>query len=265
MLLILPYILYAIVGMLSGVLAGLLGISGGLITVPCLFIIFKFTGLPQEFLMHMAIGTSLAAMVFNSFSSALYHHKKGSVLWTTAKKMLGGIIIGSIIGALIAHVLSGVILEIIFGLFALILGVRFFRNVPLKEGDARLPSTLALNGIGIGIGGLSNILGIGGGVVTVPILLHYQVSAQKAIGTSAATGFIITLIGAIAYLLFGLQHKMPVESIGYVNLPAFFVISIVSFLFAPFGVKLAHKLPTLKLRCYFGVVLIFTGLSMIFF
>jgi uncharacterized protein len=254
---------YGVVGIFAGILGGLLGISGGVITVPCLVLIFHKLGFPQAYVMHIAIGTSLAAMVFNSISSAWSHNRRKSVMWDVFRHMAPGIVVGSILGALIANVLSGVILEIVFAIFLFSLGAYFL--VPHKghHGDEKLPSTPILSAIGAGIGALSNILGIGGGIITVPILMAYRVQAKKAIGTSTATGAIVTLIGALAYLYFGIGETDFTDTIGFLYWPAFIVIGVVSFLTAPFGVKLAHIFPTQTIRYIFACALIGTGIAMI--
>jgi uncharacterized membrane protein YfcA len=254
---------YALLGIVAGLLSGLLGIGGGVVTVPCLVLIFGLLKFPPDSIMHMAIGTSLAAMVFNTISSTWAHNRRGAVLWDVVIRMMPGIVVGSILGALVAHLLSGDILEIAFGLFAICLGIYLLRPYHLHEGDHRLPGTVALSGVGCGLGWISNILGIGGGIITVPILVAYRVPEKKAIATSAATSFSISLLGALSYLYFGLKHASVKESIGYLYLPAFIVISIATFLAAPYGAKLTHILSPPLLRRIFAGALILTGLVMV--
>ncbi len=254
---------YILIGLLAGVLAGLLGISGGVITVPCLFFIFKYMGFSKLHLMHYAIGTSMAAMIFNSLSATYFHNKRGSVLWDVIKVMLPGIFIGSLGGAFIADLLSGVILQICFGFFALLVGIYFLKPHALHEGHHRLPSPLKLSGISFGVSFMSNILGIGGGIITVPILMAYKVSDQKAIASSSAITLLITSLGALAYLFFGLNEAPLKDSIGFIYIPAFCIIAATTFFAAPLGVKLAHQLSAKTLRRIFACALILTGITMI--
>lgn len=263
--LILAYIAYVFVGILAGILAGLLGIGGGLITVPCLFAIFYLLDFPQPYVMHLAIGTSLAAMVFNSFSSAWGHHRHNMVLWDVFKMMMPGIILGAIAGAYLANLLSGIVLEALFGIGAVLLGVRFlFTKKKWEDGEHPLPNFATLSGTGFLISAVSNILGIGGGMFTVPSLLYFRVGEKKAIGTSAAISFFISLLGAASYFYFGFGLTSFNYTFGYVNLPAFIVIGVVSVFAAHYGVKLTQKLDPAVLRKIFGGALIITGLLMLF-
>jgi uncharacterized membrane protein YfcA len=257
---------YAFIGVIAGLLAGLLGISGGIVTVPLLLLVFTLFDFPQAYVMHLAIGTSLAAMVFNALSAAWMHNRKDAVIWKVVKRMAFGLVLGSILGAIVARFLSAVFLELAFGLFACCLGLYMLRGRKPHEGDHPLPGPLALNCIGTGVSFLSNILGIGGGVITVPALMEFRIHEKKAIGTSSATSVIVTFLGALSYMLLGLRRHVAVndEAIGYLYLPAFIVISITTFLAAPFGAKLTHTLHPKLLRRIFAAALFATGLSMIF-
>lgn len=259
--------IYLAIGAVAGILAGLLGIGGGIITVPSLLLVFHFLDYPQAYLMHMAIGTSLAAMVFNTLSSTWAHHKKGAVLWKIVQKMSLGIFVGALIGAICADYLSSVILEMVFGLFLIISGF-YFTRAKREFGHFRLPNQGLFTVISAAIGGFSNILGIGGGVITVPVLTSFQIPSKKAIGTSAAVSLLISFIGAICYLFVGLR-EFPVSNaigsytIGFINLPAFALIGLATFIAAPYGAKLTHQLPDQILKRIFGIVMIIVGLSML--
>lgn len=265
---VIAFLAYLVAGVLAGLLAGMVGIAGGVVTVPCLFLIFKFMGFPEGYLMHLAIGTSLAAMVFSALSSTWAQNKKGMVVWSLVREMLPGIIIGSIVGAILAHFLSGEVLKIIFASFAVLVGIYFFRGVKPHEGDHTLPSPLGINAIGFGIASISNILGIGGGIITVPVLMAYKMPDKNAIACSAATGLFISFLGALAYLYLGLSQPTLAEHprfiVGYIYIPAFIVISIATFLAAPYGVVLSHKLPPMLTRRVFATALLGTGLVMVF-
>lgn len=262
--LIFEIISFGIIGILAGILSGLLGIGGGVITIPCLLLAFMKLGIHKPAIMHLAIGTSLAAMVFNTLSASYSHYKKKAVLFHIVKPMSLGIIIGAIIGALIARFASSNFLQIFFGVFEVLLGARFLLPEPKIVKEKKLPSFWGLSSISLGVTTLSTMLGIGGGIVNVPILTHYNVPVKKAIGTSSALSFLISLFGAVFFLFMGMHTTKVDETIGYIYIPAFLIISIVSFFAAPYGAKLAHKLPTTILKKIFALALIAAGAIMIF-
>lgn len=255
---------FGIVGILAGILSGLLGIGGGIVTIPCLVFLFTYLGLPPQSIMHLAIGTSLAAMVFNTLSGSYTHHKKGAVLFSIVKPMSLGILVGAVVGALIASFLSSKFLQIFFGVFEILLGTRFFLPDSKASKEHSIPSFWPLSGISALVTAFSTILGIGGGMVNVPILTHFGVPVKKAIGTSSALSFLISFCGAISFLLLGMRGTHMPDSLGYLYIPAFLMISIVSFFAAPYGARLAHRLPTHIMKKVFAVVLIAAGLSIIF-
>lgn len=257
------YLAFAVIGGVSGVMAGLLGIGGGLITVPSLFFLFSYLKFPQAYLMHLAIGTSLAAMIFNTFSSSRAHHKKKAVMWPLFRKTIPGLVLGGIIGAVVADFIAGIILEIIFGMFLCIVGFLFFRRIQPQFKEQSIPKNPIFSLIFIGIGIFSVILGLGGGLFSVPTLTAFRVPQKRAIATSSVITCLMTIIGAIAFLLLGLETAQIPQSLGFINIPAFLIIGIVSFFFAPLGVKWAHELPDQILRRVFGIVLILTGISML--
>lgn len=250
-------------GIVAGLLGGLLGISGGVITVPLLFFIFKAWHLEEANPMHLAIGTSLASMVFNSAASTWFHHRKKGVLWNIGFFMLPGIVLGSLAGVWIATDISETWLKLLFGVFACSIGIYFFFPEKKEVHDHPLPKKTTLNVVGFGIAFIANILGIGGSIFTAPYLMIHKVPPKKAIGTSAMTGFFITFLGALSYLYLGLSQVKAPETIGYLYLPAFITLSITTVLAAPFGVLLAHHLSTSILRKIFAFALIGTGISML--
>ena len=258
-------IAYPMIGVVAGILGGLLGIGGGVITVPCLLYIFHLMKFPQPYIMHMAIATSLSAMIFNTAAATWAHNKRDNVLWKMFKRMLPGLVIGSVIGALIAVWLSGVFLEIVFGIFLCTLAYVFYRKKAIQVGTHKLPPTPMLSLYCCGIGTISNLLGIGGGSMTVPLLTSFKISDRNAIGTSAASTCVTTVLGTISYLIFGLSDTNTPETIGLIDLPAFLIIGIVALLCAPFGAKLTHEISPGKVRKIFALVLALTGLSLIFF
>lgn len=251
------------VGVFAGILAGLLGIGGGIVTVPCLVLIFKHLAIPPGSIMHLAIGTSLSAMIFNSLSSCYSHYRKKGVIFSIVRPMALGILFGAFAGAFLARVLSGKFLQIFFGAFECLLGLRFLLpEVKIKQ-TRKLPSFFGLSGIAFCVSTLSAMLGIGGGMINVPMLTHYHVSLKKAIGTSSALSFLISLLGAVFFLTMGIRQTDYPDTFGYIYIPGFIFISIAAFLSAPWGVKFAHAMPTHLLKRIFGVVLILAGLSMV--
>lgn len=263
-MMILSILSFLVIGSVAGLMAGLLGISGGIITVPCLALIFRLASFPQAHIMQLAIGTSLASMIFSGLSAAYAHHLKEAVIWDIVKAMIPGIICGCIIGAFLAHELSSIILSFFFGIFALMLGFYFYRKKSsIKTGQKKI-SKSRFAFLGLGISSLASVLGIGGGIITVPILTAHRYPEKKAIGTSAATGIAISFIGALSYLYFGMQEIELEYSIGYLYLPAFICVSIGGIIAAPFGVKLAHALPEQKVRKFFGLFLMVSGILMMF-
>ena len=253
---------FAVIGIGTGILAGLVGVSGGLILIPCLVFMFKLNGMPSVYLMQLAIGTSLAAMVFTSYSSMRSHDKKGGVDWKVVKLMGVGLVIGCIAGAFLGHLLPTVVLQFFFGMFAVALGIYLFNRKRVLEERSQLPKPHILNGFALGVGILSNILGIGGGSLTVPIFLGFRMPMKKAVATSAATGFIVSVVGAISYLLLGLGQSFYPYTIGYIYLPAFVILSVTTFVAAPYGAKWAYEVETKKLLRYFAVSLFVIGLVM---
>jgi uncharacterized protein len=257
------YIAYLVIGMIAGVLGGLLGMGGGIITVPCLLYVFHLMKFPQPYIMHMAIATSLAAMSFNAAAATWAHNKRSNVLWHVFKKMVPGLVIGSILGAIIAIWLSGVFLEIIFGIFLCVLAFIFYRKKAVKVGTHKLPTTPILSLYCSGIGIFSNLLGIGGGAMIVPLLTSFKITDRNAIGTSAASTLVTTMLGTISYLIFGWGTIPISEIVGLIDLPAFLIIGVIAFLCAPFGAKLAHEISPEKVRKIFAIILALTGLSLI--
>ena len=256
--------LYFAVGSIAGISGALLGIGGGAITVPALLVIFSFLDFPKDYIMHIAIGTSLSSMTINTLAATYFHHRKKSVAWTAIRRMFLGIAIGSFAGAFIARELSSHSLQAIFGVFACLLGLSFIK--PLKEvpESDTVPSFLVFTFIGIGVACLANLLGLGGGFFMLPILFYFHFNGKKAIGTSSATSFLISLGGSIGYLVSTTESPNIPGCFGYIYLPAFITISLGSLIASFYGVKLAHSLPINVIRKIFAFTIISVGLLMIF-
>lgn len=251
------YLIYVAIGLFAGFFSGLLGISGGILTVPLLVTTFSMIGFPSGSAMHVAIGTSLAAMVFNSLSSSLAHLKRKNVMWPLILRLMPGIVLGVVLGAFTAYLLADNILELIFAIFLLALSGYFFISKEPAPGDHKIPKAHHLGFIGLIIGYISNILGVGGGIFCVPLFTYFRLPFVRAIGSSVVAGLVISFLGALSYLTFGLEVHIPFPYVyGYIYLPAFLIISIISFIVAPYGVKAAHHFPQYYLRRIFAAMLL---------
>ncbi len=257
------FILYCLIGIFAGLIGGLLGLGGGIIIVPALYFLFVWQGFSLDNVMHIAVATSLTTIIFTSISSSYAHHKRGAVLWPQVALLVPGIIIGAVIGAHIADALPSEAMRVGFGAFEILVAIQtWFRLKPAAQRS--LPGTKGLLLIGILIGSLSTVLGIGGGTLTVPILLWCGINIRNAVATSSACGFPIALIATLTFIMLGWnQENLPSASLGYVYWPAALGISITSVLFAPLGARIAHKIPVASLQRIFAIVVFIVGVRIL--
>ena len=249
-------LLYLLTGGFAGFAAGLLGVGGGLIIVPVLYFIFETRGVPSQFLMHSALATSLATIIVTSISSTLAHHKKHAVLWPIVFRLAPGLIPGAWLGGMAASALDTSVLRPVFAVFELLVAIHLLRKAAPVIHQRTLKTLTAMSG-GLLIGLVSAIVGIGGGTLTVPFLHWHNVRIRHAVATSAACGLPIAIFGAASYMVSGWAvDGLPFPALGYINLPAFGVIAIASYLTAPLGARLAHWLPEARLKTGFGVFLL---------
>lgn len=256
-------LLYLALGAFAGVMAGLLGVGGGLIIVPVLAWIFRSQQINEAIIMHLAIGTSLATIVVTSISSVRAHHQRGAVLWPSVWQLTPGIVVGAWLGAAVADLLSSMALQKVFAVFVLIMSAQmaFAAKPPPQRG---LPGSVGMLAVGTVIGVVSAIVGIGGGSLTVPFLTWCNVSIRQAVATSAACGLPIALAGSIGFVATGLNAEhLPAWSLGYVYGPALVGVAAISMLLAPVGAKLAHTVPTELLKKVFAGFLAVVGLKML--
>lgn len=254
---------YLGVGVIAGLLAGLFGIGGGLVIVPMLVITFNWQGISQEHIMHLALGTSMASIIFTSVSSFLAHNRRGAVHWAIVRRIVPGILLGTFLGTCIAASLSTNFLKVFFVLFLYYVAMQMLIDKKAKP-SRQLPGQLAMFGVGNSIGVVSSLVGIGGGTLSVPFMMWCNVPIHHAIGTSAAIGFPIAIAGTVGYIVNGLQAAgLPDYSLGYAYLPAFVGIVCASVLTAPLGVRLAHNLPVARLKRLFAVLLLLVGTRML--
>jgi uncharacterized protein len=246
-----------LLGMISGILAGLFGIGGGVIIVPALVFLFSVYGLPSELVMIMAISTSLAAIILTATSSVIAHHRLGSVVWGKVFRLTPGIMFGAIIGAVIADLIRTEYLRFLFVIFLFCVGAQMALDTKPKTGTAHYSKTVDFLVASI-IGLLSSLVGIGGGTLTVPYLTHSHYPIRNAVAISSACGLPIAAASTVSYIILGMNaSNLPVWSLGYVYLPAFFGVGIGSVITAPIGAKLAHILPAKQLKRYFSLLIFF--------
>jgi len=250
------WIAYLLTGVLAGVLAGMLGIGGGLVVVPALLLLFAQAGFAPEYLTQMAIGSSLATIVFTSLSAVWAHQRRKAVRWQLVKNMTAGLLPGAAGGAMLATAIPGDNLKSLFAGFLLIVCWRMLFAAD-KHVKKPLPGSYIQAVMGLLMGTLSSILGIGGGTMSVPVLLHFSVNMRESVATASACGFPIALAGALGFIGFGWNiSTLPAGSAGYVYLPAVVLISISSVAFAPVGAYLAHHLPVAILKRVFALTLL---------
>ncbi len=260
-------ILYLVTGICVGTVSGLFGVGGGLIIVPVLYFVFSAQGFPGQTLMHLALATSLATIVITSISSTRAHHRHRAVLWPLVMKFTPGILIGAWLGGLLAARISSEILKPMFGAFELLVaGYMLSQYKPAQRSDQVSTTRVSLGGGVIGL--ISALVGIGGGSLTVPFLLWHGIPMRKAVATSAAVGLPIALAGTAAYIYSGWHQSFTIDghtelTLGYVHLTAFISIIATSFIFAPVGAKLAHRLPELTLKRIFSLFLLAIAFKLI--
>lgn len=250
-------------GAIAGTLAGLLGIGGGIIIVPVLAMVFEAQGVSIDVLMHVAIGTSLGTIVITSISSIREHQKHGAINWFVFRTMTPGILVGGGIGAVIAKIIPGEDLKLIFSIFMLLIAAQFYFGNASKP-HRQLPRTAGMLGMGTLIGTMATLMGVGGGSMSVPFLTWCNMEIRKAVATSAAIGLPIAISGTIGFIVSGLGvADRPVWSLGYVNLPALLSIVIASTLFAPVGARITHKISSTLLKKGFAIFLFILGIRML--
>ena len=257
------FLYYILLGSVAGTLAGLLGVGGGLVIVPVLVYLFQQQEFAPQVLTHMAVGTSLATIVFTSISSVRAHHAYGAVQWAIFKQLIVGIVLGSLLGAIVADFIHGPWLQVLIGVFALTVAAQMGFEIKPKS-RRPLPGVAGLLASGGLIGSISALFGIGGGSVTVPLLTRFSVPAQQAVATSAACGLPIAIAGSLGFVVTGWgQAQLPDWSVGYIYLPAFLGIVMSSMLFAKLGARLAHQVSATTLKKIFAGVLFVIGLRLL--
>ncbi len=253
-----------VTAIIAGILAGLLGVGGGIVLVPVLFWVLSVTNFPPELSMHMAVATSLATIIFTSVSSARAHDKRGSVDRSLLRLWAPGIILGALTGGFAAKYINGDGLKVIFGVLALLVAINMATPKTLVIRND-LPTSRATNGfISYVTGVFSALMGIGGGTLSVPLLVSFSVEVRRAVGTASAFGILIAVPAVLGFVYAGWgQPGRPPLSIGYVNVAAALIILPFTVGFAPVGAKIAHSVDTKWIKRVFAAFLAITAIRML--
>jgi len=255
--------LLLLLGAFSGFIAGLLGLGGGLIMVPALLYLLAGST-DQTVLMHTAVGTALAAIVFTSISSVRAHHQHSAIHWNNFKKLTPTILLGAFSGAMLTKVMSFDSMRLFFFLFEISVAViMYFGLSSAAHVDSLKKWVWQITGYIIGL--VSAVVGIGGGTMTTPFLTYNNVDIKNAIATSAAVGMPIAVAGVLGFIVAGWNVESASGDFGFINAQALMSIVAMSVLFAPLGAKVAHNVDGKKLKKFFAIFLAFLGLSVISF
>jgi uncharacterized protein len=255
---------FAGLGILAGLLAGLFGIGGGIIIIPGLVHLFKTYGLiGSDNIMHVALGTSLASVVFTSMIALLVHSKQKMVRWPIVWQLVPGLLLGALLGSYLGSQLNTRWLTLIFAGFLALIALRFLFNWHSKV-TYLLPRPIIMSCIGALTGTMTSMVGLGGGVLLIPILSLFPLTLREVTALSIVCIFPVALIAMFGYIIFGLSAiGLPYGSTGYVYWPAVLPIIIASSLCAPIGIYLAKRIETENLKRFFGVCLLVTSISLL--
>lgn len=258
------WLLYPLLGMVAGLLAGLLGVGGGLVLVAALVLVLPGQGVPPSAAMHAALATSLASVIITSLASTRAHWKRGSVSWPSVAWLVPGLLPGAWLGSVLATRMSGGSLRWFVVAYCVVAALQLLFGLPRAHGDGRTaPRGPGLSAAGVGIGAVSSLVGIGGGSMTVPLLVWRGVQPVRAVGTSSACGVAIGLASAAGYALHAPSGALPAHAVGYIYLPAAIGVAVASVLAAPYGTRLAHRIGGKALKRVFAVFMVVMGMAII--
>jgi uncharacterized membrane protein YfcA len=258
------YFAYIALGLATGFVAGLFGIGGGVVLVPLLAMLFEAQQFPAEHVLHLALGTSMATIIFTAISSARTHDKHGAVLWPVVMRIVPGILLGTVLGTAMAARVPTRALAVFFAFFILYVALQMFVNFKPKP-SRELPATGGIIAAGTLIGALSALVAIGGGTITIPFLTWCNIKVHNAIGTSAAVGVPIAVGGSVGYMWNGIHaYGLPPASLGFIYLPALLFVMLASIVTAPLGARLAHRLPVDTLKRLFAVLLVLLAARLLY-
>lgn len=253
-------LIFLLAGLFAGFLAGLLGIGGGLVVVPVIFLVLMQDPAHAEYAMHVALGSSLAFIVINSGAAAWVHYRMGGLRWQEFYWLAPGLVLGSLLGAQLADGLSTAILQRWFGGFLIAMAIYLFlqRRPPMPKTGRPWASVIA----GLPIGTIASLAGVGGGVMVVPWLLARGHRAAVAVATSSACTVVVALVGALGYVLFASRQPLP-WSTGYIYWPAVLAFAATAVLMAPLGARAAHRINQKKLRRGFALLVLVVGIRLL--
>lgn len=247
---------FLLLGAATGFLGGLFGIGGGTVLVPVLLLLFDAKHFPPEHQLHLALGTSMATIIFTALASLYKHNQHRAVSWPVVRTITPGILIGTVLGALLATSIPTHFLGLCFALFVYFAAAQILFDIH-PPASRRMPGETGIRLFGVFAGSLSSLVSIGGGTVVIPYLLWSNLTLKQAIGTSAAISFPVAIGGTVGYILTGINAPgLPPLSLGYVYLPALFWTATASVITAPLGARTAHRIKMGVLRKLFAVLLV---------
>ena len=257
------YVAYLALGLLAGFLGGLFGIGGGTILVPLLLWLFEAQGFATEQTMHLALGTSMAVILFTAMASTRKHHQHGAVRWSVVRGITPGILVGTALGTACAAYIPAQGLSLVFAIFVYFAAAQILLDI--RPHAARgLPSATGMSTMGVFTGWLSSLVSIGGGTVVIPFLVWCNISLRHAIGTASAIGFSVAIGGTIGYIIIGWSTLgLPSAHLGYVYLPALLWVASASVGSASLGARIAHKIDIALLRKAFALLLLALATKML--
>jgi len=254
-----------IAGAVSGLTAGMLGVGGGIVVVPVLYHVLGLMGIDPGLSMHIATGTSLAAIIPTAFSSSRAHDRKGATDWALLRRWWLPMLVGVVAGSALAGIARGRVLTLVFAVVAILVALQLAFGSEERRIADKLPEGPLGAILPALIGGVSTMMGIGGGTIGVPVMTLFGMPIHRAVGTASAFGVIISIPGTIGAIVSGWgTHNLPPYSLGYVNLLGFLLIAPISFFAAPFGAQIAHGMDRRRLRGAFAIFVAVTAARMLY-
>lgn len=251
-------------GAVGGVIAGMLGVGGGIVIVPVLDLVLASLGVDPSVRMHVTVATSLATIIPTAISSSRAHEAKGAVDRDQLKRWSIAIFLGAIAGVILASRVSGDVLSAVFGIVALAVAIKMLLPLEGKHIAETMPGGVVGQAIPFAIGGVSSMMGIGGGTLSVPVMTLFNIPIHRAVGTAALFGLMISAPATVAFVVAGWNvPDLPPGSLGYVNLIGLAIIGPATFVTAPWGARIAHALSKRQLSILFGLFLTVVAVRML--
>lgn len=245
-------------------MAGLFGIGGGIIVIPVTLWVLDIQNIEVEQIQHIAIGTSFFVMMFTTLISSWAQYRQNAIRWSILKPMVPGLIMGSVLGSFLASLIPSHSLQLLFVVFSYLVAIKTLIGFNPKT-SWNLPKPIGISAVGTFIGSISSFLGIGGGILNVPFMLSCKVPIKEAVGTSASLSWVVAFMGSISYFILGMQTPdLPDYTIGFCYLPIAISLTITTSLFAPIGVRMAHKISPRLLQTIFGILLLVISSQILF-